>query len=59
MTTNITVTFEADGDGTLMTVHQTGFPVPEIRDFFATEVWGGALDRIEAYLRSHRGEDAR
>jgi uncharacterized protein YndB with AHSA1/START domain len=59
MTTNITVTFEADGDGTLMTVHQTGFPVPEIRDFFATEVWRGALDRIEAYLHSHRREDAR
>lgn len=56
MTTTITVTLEADGDGTLMTVHQTGFPVPEIRDFFATEVWAGALDRIETYLRSHGGD---
>jgi uncharacterized protein YndB with AHSA1/START domain len=59
MTTHVTVTFEADGDGTLMTVHQTGFPVPEIRDFFATEVWNGALDRIEAYLRRVAGERSR
>lgn len=50
MTTQITVTFEADGEGTLMSVHQTGFPVPEMRDFFAGEVWVGALDRIAAYL---------
>lgn len=50
MTTRITVTFQADGDGTLMSVHQTGFPVPEVRDFFAADVWVGALDRIEAYL---------
>lgn len=51
MTTRITVTFEADGEGTLMSVHQSGFPVPEMRDFFASEVWTGALDRLEAYLR--------
>jgi uncharacterized protein YndB with AHSA1/START domain len=50
MTTRITMTFEADGDGTLVTVVQTGFPVPEVRDFFAADVWVGALDRIEAYL---------
>jgi uncharacterized protein YndB with AHSA1/START domain len=50
MTTRIEITFEAVGDGTLMTVVQSGFPVPEVRDFFAGEVWVGALDRIEAYL---------
>ena len=50
MATRITVTFEADGDGTLMSVHQTGFPVPEVRDFFVAEVWSGALDRVEAWL---------
>ncbi len=50
MSTRITVTFEADHDGTLMSVHQSGFPVPEVRDFFAGEVWVGALDRIAAYL---------
>lgn len=51
MTTRITVTFEPDGDGTVMSVHQTGFPVPEVRDFFGAEVWSGAFDRIEAFLR--------
>ena len=30
-------------------------PGPEIRDFFATEVWVGAFDRIEAYLRRRAG----
>jgi uncharacterized protein YndB with AHSA1/START domain len=50
MSTRIEVTFEAAGDGTLMTVVQSGFPVPEVRDFFVTEVWAGAFDRIEAFL---------
>jgi uncharacterized protein YndB with AHSA1/START domain len=50
MTTRIEITFEAVGDGTLMTVVQSGFPVPEVRDFFVGEVWAGALDRIEAFL---------
>lgn len=54
MSTRVTVTFEADGEGTLMSVHQTGFPVPEVRDFFAAEVWVGALDRIAAYLEGER-----
>jgi hypothetical protein len=27
-----------------------GFPTPEIRDFFQSEAWVGAFDRIEAYL---------
>lgn len=55
MTTTIEVTFEAQGDATLMTVLQRGFPVPEVRDFFAAEVWVGALARIEAYLRREGG----
>ncbi|MEU8232674.1 SRPBCC domain-containing protein [Actinoplanes sp. NPDC048967] len=50
MSTRIEVTFEAVGDGTLMTVVQSGFPVPEVRDFFVSEVWVGAFDRIEAFL---------
>lgn len=57
MTTHIVVTFEADGDGTLMKVVQTGFPVPEVRDFFENEVWEGAFARIEAFLRSRRPAD--
>ncbi len=53
MTTHIDVTFEAYGaNSTLVTVVQSGFPVPEIRDFFEAEVWNGALVRIAAYLES-------
>jgi uncharacterized protein YndB with AHSA1/START domain len=50
MTTRIEITFEAQGDGTLVTVLQSGFPVPEVRDFFVHDVWVGAFARIEAYL---------
>ncbi|WP_422742275.1 SRPBCC family protein [Micromonospora sp. WMMD754] len=56
MTTRIEVTFEEHDGGTLMTVVQSGFPTPELRDFFVGEVMPGAFDRIEAYLireRSH------
>ncbi|GAA4188127.1 SRPBCC family protein [Microbispora amethystogenes] len=51
MTTTIEVTFEERDGGTLLTVVQSGFPAPEMRDFFVQEVWAGALDRIEAYVR--------
>ena len=50
MTTHIVVTFEPDAGGTLVTVHQTGLPNPEIRDFFQKVAWQGAFDRIAAYL---------
>jgi len=50
MQTEIDVTFEPVEGGTLMTVHQTGFPTVELRDFFATYAMVGAFDRIEAYL---------
>jgi len=50
MSTDIDVTFEAVDGGTLMTVVQKGFPSIEVRDFFASMAWVGALDRIEAYL---------
>ena len=55
MTTRVEVTFEESGDGTLMTVVQSGFPVPEMRDFFAAEVWTGAFARLEAFLVRERG----
>lgn len=51
MTTTIDVTFDKHEDGTLVTVLQTGFPAAEMRDFFAQEVWVGAFNRIETYLR--------
>ena len=50
MSTHVVVTFEPSDGGTLVTVEQTGFPTPEVRDFFSTMVWVGALDRIEAFL---------
>jgi len=50
MTTHVDITFEPVEGGTLMTVVQSGFPAPEVRDFFGSEVWIGALDRIEAFL---------
>ena len=50
MTTRIEITFEEKDGGTLMTVLQSGFPVPEVRDFFVAEVWAGALARIEEFL---------
>ncbi|WP_018654021.1 SRPBCC family protein [Actinomadura flavalba] len=51
LTTTIDLTFTAEGDGTRIDVVQTGFPEPEVRDFFANESWPGAFDRIGAYLR--------
>lgn len=60
MTTRIEVTFEAKDGGTLMTVEQSGFPTPQLRDFFAGEVWTGAFARIEAYLiRAHTADTSR
>ncbi|GAA1060119.1 SRPBCC family protein [Agromyces bracchium] len=50
LTTHIVVTFEPVDGGTLMSVVQSGFPTPEFRDFFASQAWVGAFDRIEAYL---------
>lgn len=54
MTTQIDVTFEPEGtDRTLMSVVQSGFPAPEVRDFFSSQVWMGAFDRIAAYLEQN------
>jgi uncharacterized protein YndB with AHSA1/START domain len=51
MTTRIDIAFEPEGEhSTRMIVEQSGFPVPEVRDFFVGEVWQGALARIEAFL---------
>lgn len=54
MQTRIEITFAAEGDQTRMTIVQSGFPVPEIRDFFVDEVWSGALARITAFLERER-----
>lgn len=51
MTTRIEIDFLAEGvDSTRMVVKQSGFPTPELRDFFASMAWVGAIDRITAYL---------
>ncbi len=51
MTTRIEIDFVATDDGkTRMSILQSGFPTPELRDFFSTMVWIGALDRVAAYL---------
>lgn len=50
LTTEVEVTFEEHGGGTLMTVVQSGFPTEEKRDFFATLAWSGAFDRIAAFF---------
>ena len=57
MTTRIEITFEPADGGTLMTVVQSGFPAPELRDFFVAEVWAGAFARIEAFLTRERGKE--
>lgn len=46
----IEITLEETVWGTLFTVVQTGFPDEEMRDFFETEVWVAALERLEAYV---------
>lgn len=51
MTTRIEIDFLPEGEGsTRLVMRQSGFPAPEIRDFFGQMVWVGALDRIEAFL---------
>jgi uncharacterized protein YndB with AHSA1/START domain len=54
MTTRVELTFEAQGDGCLVTVVQSGFPTVGVRDFFGEQVWVGAFDRIEAFLHSRQ-----
>ncbi|WP_018222925.1 SRPBCC family protein [Salinispora pacifica] len=57
MTTRIEVTFEEKDGGTLMTVVQSGFPTPEVRNFFVDEGWDGVLARIEEFLARQRGTE--
>lgn len=52
MTTHIDMTFEAQGDSTLVTVVQSGFPTVELRDFFNEHAWVGAFDRVAALLEA-------
>lgn len=47
------ITFEAENGKTRMTVRQSGFPDKELRDYFATTAWAGALERVDAYVTRH------
>jgi uncharacterized protein YndB with AHSA1/START domain len=48
--TRTEVTFEEHDGGTRMTVVQSGFPTAELRDYFRTTAWPGALEALHAYL---------
>lgn len=50
MDTRIEIDFVEQDGGTLMRVLQTGIPTEEMRDFFGTYAWVGAIDRLTAYL---------
>lgn len=52
-TTEIVVTFEAQGDKTLLTIVQTGFPDVEQRDAHQGG-WPGFLDRLERVVAERR-----
>jgi uncharacterized protein YndB with AHSA1/START domain len=48
--TRTEVTFEEHDGRTRMTVVQSGFPTAELRDYFRTTAWPGALEALHAYL---------
>jgi Activator of Hsp90 ATPase homolog 1-like protein len=48
------VTFEEQDGKTRMTVVQSGFPTAELRDYFPTTAWAGALDALHAYLTKEK-----
>lgn len=50
LTSDIVVEFAPSDMGTTVTVHQSGFPSAQVRDFFATVAWQGGFDRLEAHL---------
>jgi uncharacterized protein YndB with AHSA1/START domain len=48
--TRTEVTFEEHDGRTRMTVVQSGFPTAELRDYFRTTAWPGALAALHAYV---------
>lgn len=48
--TRTEVTFQEHGGRTRMTVVQSGFPTAELRDYFRTTAWPGALEALHVYL---------
>jgi uncharacterized protein YndB with AHSA1/START domain len=54
--TTTEVLFEEKDGGTRMTVVQRGFPTAEIRDYFETTAWAGALEQFDRFIRARRRE---
>jgi uncharacterized protein YndB with AHSA1/START domain len=52
--TTTEISFDEHDGKTRMTVVQSGFPTAEVRDYFRTTAWAGALDALDAYVRSSR-----
>ncbi len=48
--TRTEVTLEEHDGRTRMTVVQSGFPTAELKDYFRTTAWPGALEALHAYL---------
>ena len=48
--TRTEVTFEEQDGRTRLTVVQSGFPTAELRDYFQTTAWPGALEALHAYV---------
>jgi uncharacterized protein YndB with AHSA1/START domain len=53
--TTTEVSFEERDGKTRMTVVQSGFPTAEVRDYFQTTAWAGALEALDTYVRSRTG----
>jgi uncharacterized protein YndB with AHSA1/START domain len=52
--TRTEVTFEEQDGRTRMTVVQSGFPTAELRDYFQTTAWAGALEALHAYVTKEK-----
>jgi uncharacterized protein YndB with AHSA1/START domain len=52
--TTTEVTFEEQHGKTRMTVVQSGFPTAEVRDYFASTAWPGALEALGTFVRTNK-----
>jgi uncharacterized protein YndB with AHSA1/START domain len=52
--TRTEVTFEEHDGMTRMTVVQSGFPTAELRDYFQSTAWPGALEALHAYITKEK-----
>ena len=52
--TRTEVTFEERDGRTRMTVVQSGFPTAELRDYFQTTAWPGALEELNVFITKEK-----